>query len=243
MADEHLFTADVAAPPTEKRRSGWQNCFIGCLIVCVILFVLLALVAFWISRNWRDWIATGGTEGIRQAMLDSQLPPQEQQEIMVQVDRVATAFRDKQVSAEQLGVLAEKLMQSPLMSAIVASTIDRQYLAKSNLSEEEKTEDRRTLQRFVRGVIDKKIDEQGLDAAMTHVADRDRQGHWQLKKQLTDEELRAFFAEAKRQADDAGIPAQPAEIDPSEEVKKIVDAALATPAEQPPPGDESDREM
>ncbi len=175
----------------------------------------------------RDWAATGVTEVVRQGMANSQLPAPEQQEIMVQVDRVATAFREKKISLEQLGVLAQRFADSPLMSLIGASVIERQYFAKSGLSAEEKSAGSQTLQRFIRGAIDKKIDKAGIDAAMVHVAERDSRGQWKLRQTLTDEELRAFLAEAKQQADAAGIPEQPTEIDPSDEIKKIVDEALA----------------
>ncbi|MGD9632614.1 MAG: hypothetical protein AB7G28_05875 [Pirellulales bacterium] len=234
MADEHVFTADVDGAPTEKKRSGWQTCLIGCLVVCVVLFVLAVLIALWISRNWRSWTADFATEGIRQGMKDSQLDPQEQQQIMVQVERVSQAFRDNAISAEQLGNLAEKLVKSPLFSMLMATAIEKQYLAKSGLSDEEKVAGSQSLQRFIRGVVDEKIKQPGIDAAMAHVADRRPNNQWELRKTLTDDELRAFFAEAKKQADEAGIPEQPAEIDPSEEVRKIVDAALAPPAASPP---------
>jgi hypothetical protein len=229
MANDHVFTAEVDGPTTEKRRSGWQTCLIGCLVVCVVLFVLAVLIGFWISRNWRDWTAGLATEGIRQGMSESKLPPQEQQEIMVQVDRVATAFRENTISNDQLGVLVKRLVESPLMSLMGASIIEQQYLAKSGLSDEEKAADSQILQRFIRGAIDEKINEAGIDAAMVHVADRDANQQWQLRQKLTDGELRAFFAEAKKQADAAAIPEQPAEIDPSEEIRKIIDEALAPP--------------
>jgi len=230
MAEGHVFTADVESPGAEKKRSGWQTCLIGCLIVCVVLFVLVALVGFWVSRNWRNWTADFSEQVIRQGMAESQLDPQEQQEIMVQVDRVTQAFRAKAISGEQLGNLAEKLVQSPLFSLMMTTAIEKQYLAKSGLSAEEKAAGATSLQRFIRGAIDKKINEAGIDAAMTHVATRNPSGgEWQLKNELTDEELRAFFAEAKKQADEAGIPEQPEAIDPSEEVRKIVDEALAAP--------------
>lgn len=231
MADEHLFRADVEGTgvPVE-RKSGWRSCLTGCLVVFVILIVIAVLIGFWISRNWRDWAATAATEGIRQGISSSQLPAQEQQEIMVQVDRVAKAFREKTMSAEQLGKLAQTLVQSPLMSLIAASTIEKQYFAKSGLSEEEKAAGRQTLQRFIRGSIDDKINKAGIDAAMAHVADRDPQGNWKLHQNISDADMRAFLTEAKKQADAAGIPEQPAEIDPSEEIKKIVDEALSAPA-------------
>jgi hypothetical protein len=231
MAQEHLFTADVESPGVEKKRSAWQTCLIGCLIVCVVLFVLVALATFWISRNWRTWTAEFSTEMIRQGMAESQLDPQEQQEIMVQVDRVTGAFREKKITADQLGDLAEKMVKSPIFSMIMAMAIEKQYLAKSGLSEQEKTEGVVSLQRFIRGVIDEKIKEPGIDAAMAHVATRNPNGKdWQLKDKLTDDELRAFFAEAKKQADEAGVAEQPEAVDPSEEVRKIVDEVLAAPA-------------
>jgi hypothetical protein len=231
MADEHRFSAEVEGPaPTDEGKSRWQSCLTGCLVVFVILVVVAILIGFWISRNWRDWAATAATEGIRQGISSSHLPAQEQQEIMVEVDRVARGFREKTISGEQLGKLVEKLVQSPLMSLMVASTIDQQFFAKSGLSEEEKVQGRQIVQRFFRGAIDEKIGKAGIDAAMAHVADRDAQGRWKLRDALTDDELRAFLAEAKKQADAAGIPDQPADIDPSGEIKKIVDEALAAPA-------------
>jgi hypothetical protein len=103
MADEHLFTAEVERPATPvQRKSGWQSCLTGCLIAFVILVVIAILIGFWISRNWRNWAAAGSTGLIRQAMTDSQLPVQEQQEVLVQVDRVATAFREKKISSNRL---------------------------------------------------------------------------------------------------------------------------------------------
>jgi hypothetical protein len=41
-------------------------------------------------------------------------------------------------------------------------------------------------------------------------------------------------AEAKKAADDAQIPAEPPEFDPSDEVKRIIDEVMAMPAGAPP---------
>jgi hypothetical protein len=113
----------------------------------------------------------------------------------------------------------------------MTSAIEKQYLAASGLSAEEKAAGMVSLQRFIRGTVDDKIKQPGIDAAMSHVAVRNPAGgEWKLKQPLTDEELRAFFAEAKKQADEAGIPEQPEKVDPSEEVRKIVDEALSAPA-------------
>jgi hypothetical protein len=65
---------------------------------------------------------------------------------------------------------------------------------------------------------------------MQHIATRGSNGEWQLRENLTDEELRAFLAAAKAEADKAEIPAEPAEFDPSDELKKVIDSTLSGPA-------------
>ena len=42
----------------------------------------------------------------------------------------------------------------------------------------------------------------------------------------SDADLRAFLAVAKTKADEANVPAEPVDFDPSEEVKRIVDKAM-----------------
>jgi hypothetical protein len=231
MADEHLFSADVntAGAPVE-RRSGWKSCLTGCLIVCVILAVIAILIGLWIRSNWRDIASSVGTTVIAKGINSSQLPVEEKQQIMVEVERIAKAVRDNAISQKQFQVLVNELVESPLMTLVVATAIEQGYIAKSGLTAEEKAAGGVTLNRFIRGALDDKIKEPGIDAAMAHVADRDAGGEWQLRQKLTDDELKAFLAEAKKQADEAGIPEQPAAIDPSEEVKRIVDEALNVPA-------------
>ncbi|MEX2093352.1 MAG: hypothetical protein WD971_11780 [Pirellulales bacterium] len=230
MANEHLFSADVAGPGTPVQgKSRWQSCLTGCLVVFVILMVIAILSGFWISRNWRRPVAWMSTWAIQQVIDSSTLAINEKQEIMVQVDRVASAFRQNAISEDQFEQLLKHLFESPFVSLIMATEIDRQYLPESGLSQEEKDAGGQTLDRFIRGAIDKQINQAEIDAAMAHVAIRNG-NNWQLRKALTDEELREFFAEAKKQADAAGIPEQPADIDPSEEIKKVVDDALAAPA-------------
>jgi hypothetical protein len=231
MADEHLFTADVEGPagPT-AGRNRWQSCLVGCLIVFVVAVVMAVLFGYWISRNWRGLAATGMTELIRQGMATSHLPPEEQQEIMVQVDRVAQAFQNDEITGEQAERLAELMFDSPFLSMIEVTTVEDHYFSKSGLSQKEQIAGRQIIQRFVRGAIDKQINQDGIDAAMSHIAFRHDPGpddHWTIRDTLTDDQLRAFLAEATQRADAAGIPDQPTDIDPSEEVKKIVDQALA----------------
>jgi hypothetical protein len=223
----------AAAPPTEwmgeppvKRRSLLSTCLMGCLITFVVLLAILAVLAFWVSRNWRDWASSIGSDAIKQGINATELPEAEKADMELQVDRLADELRAGRLSGEQLAAIFEQLMESPLMTTLVASAIESKYIASSHLDEAERAEARQTIRRFLRGAIDQKINQQGIDAAMKHVATRRGEGEWELKNVVTDDELRAFLAEAKKQADEAQIPEEAEDVDPSDEFKRIIDDAL-----------------
>lgn len=217
----------------EKKRSKWHGCLIGCLVVLGVVMVVGILTTIWIARNWRGWAADFSSQVIGQILNESSLPAEEKAEVKAQVDRVTTAFREGKISLEQAGKIIEKVMQSPLMPAMIVAAVDKQYIAKSGLSEEEKADGRKVLKRFTRGMIDKKIKEQGIDAVMAHIADRQPNGQWEPRQQVSDADLKAALAEAKSQADAAGVPDEPENFDPSDEFKKIIDTELPQ-AEQMP---------
>ena len=230
--DESGESYDPVVPP---RRSLWKTCLLGCLGVLAVMIVLAAVVGFWLSRNWRGLVADVGSEAINQGIDDSDLPPQEKGEVKEQVARIARAIRDDQISMVQAQAIVEKLMKSPLMPSLVVIAVDRHYFDRSKLSDDEKAEGRQSLKRFARGLVDHKIDEDGVDAVMVHVADR-KPGvdDWQLRQTVSDEDLRSALGEAKAQADAVGIPAEPESFDPSDEVKRILDESLRVDAEAPP---------
>lgn len=216
-----------------KRRNKWAPCLIGCLIVIVGGILLAALVAFWISRNWRGPAAAVAEQALNEGINQSDLPPQERQEVKAEAKRAIDAFRDGQMTLEQLGKIVEGITQSPLLTLFVVTAIEKQYLDQSGLTDEEKADGRRSLQRFVRGAADKKIEQKGIDAVMAHIADRQPDGSWQIRQKVSDKDLRAALKEAKAQADAAGIPEEPEEFDPSDELRKIIDESMGVPAAMP----------
>ncbi len=79
-------------------------------------------------------------------------------------------------------------------------------------------------------MIDKKINDNDVDAVMVHIAERGSDDSWKLRQRVSDADLKAALAEAKAKADEAGVAAKPEEIDPSVELKKIIDEYM-------PPGE------
>jgi hypothetical protein len=222
QTDDHSFQIEEPV----RKRSWWQTCLIGCLGVLAVMLVVAVIVGIWVSRNWRGWAAEFGSQAINQGIDSSDLPPQEKVQVKEQVERVAKAFREGQISNEQASAIVKKLIESPLMPSFVVMAVERNYFDHSKLSDEEKAEGRKSLKRFARGIFDDKIKEKGIDKVLEHVADRKPGGQWQLRTTVSDDELRAALSEAKAQADAADIPAEPENIDPSDEVKRIIDEAL-----------------
>lgn len=233
METEHRFDPYGNQPTAENRKRSWlATCLIGCLVMVVVALVLLGVVAYWVSQNWRGWLSDISAVGLNAVIESSDLPPEEKQEIRVEADRVVDAFRNGRISGKRIGMIAERFANSPLLTIIIVSTVDRHYFDKSGLSEEERAAGKQTLRRFLRGAIDGTIDRDAIDAAMAHVADRQPDRSWRLRPRVTDEQLRVFLAAAKAEADAAAIPDDPEPFDPSDAVKRIVDEALAEPAEE-----------
>jgi hypothetical protein len=229
QTDPHSFQIEEPA----RKRSFWQTCLIGCLCFLAVMIVLAVIAGFWISQHWRGWVADFGGQAINQGIDSSNLPPQEKMEVKVQVERVAKAFREGQISNQQASAIFKKLMESPLMPSFVVMAVERNYFDHSKLSDEEKAAGRQSLKRFARGVFDSKIKDNGIDKVLAHVADRQPSGQWELRSTVSDDELRAALSEAKAQADAADIPPAPENIDPSDEVKRIVDESLRVDVEAP----------
>ena len=223
QSDQHTF--QIEEP--ERKRSLWQTCLIGCLGVLAVMLLVAVVGGFWASRHWRGWVADVGSQVLNQMIDSSDLPPQEKVEVKEQVERVAKAFGEGKISNEQASAIFKKLIESPLMPSFVVMAVERNYFDHSKLSDEEKAEGRKSLKRFARGIFDDKIKDNGIDKVMAHVADRKAGGQWRLRSTVSDDELRAALSEAKAQADAASIPPEPENIDPSDEVKRIVDEALS----------------
>lgn len=212
-----------------KRRSLLSTCMVGCLISFVVLALVVAIGVYWISQNWRDLASSIGADALKEGINATELPEQEKADIEVQIDRLAVELREGRLTGRQMQFIVEQVAESPLMTIIVASAIEKKYVANSGLEEAEKVEGRQTIRRFLRGSIDGKINQAGIDAAMQHVATRKDENNWELKGRVSDEDLRSFLIEAKKQADDAEIPMEADDIDPSDEFERIVDEAMLGP--------------
>ncbi len=220
----------------ELPKSGGGGCLKGCLIVTAILLVLTALSVWYVSSNWRGLAGSLGKAVVAQMLEDSGIPEQERAEIMEQVDRVVVPFEEGRLTEAQVEKLIEEVMASPLSAPVIAFIVEKKYFDSSGLIDEEKQNGRMTLRRCVRGLFDGLLTEDDLDEILSHIGTKDSEGNWEFRDDVSDEELRKFLADAKERADDAGVAETVEEVDPSDEIKRIVDSVLnpeAPEAEDP----------
>ncbi len=209
-----------------QERGCMGGCLKGCFMILLLMVALIAVLGYFASQNWRGWSVALANMVIDQTLEASNLPPQEQQEIRDELDRPLNALEDGTLSIEQFDELAHVILESPLMPSLPVSMIESHYFNQSTLTPEEKQAGALALRRFVRGVIDQQIEEAQIEAVVSHVADEQESGQWRFREKATDEELRRLIATAEQEADNAGVPAQVEAVDPSDEIRKIIDEVM-----------------
>lgn len=213
----------------------WKVLGIGCLLLVLLTVVGGGLGAWYVYKNARRVLAELGREMAVQVIQDAGMSKEQQKAFILQVDRLTNAVKEGQLGAKDFEMFAEKFAESPLLPMAVVGMAERQYIRNSGLSDEEKAEGAKALNRFTNGAFEKdesgkrKISKAEVDEVLDLITIKktgDGENR-ELKKSLTDEEVRALIAKAKAKADAAGIPAEVPEIDPADEFRKLVDEILS----------------
>jgi nucleotide-binding universal stress UspA family protein len=229
------FEIEPQEEESDQDRGGCSGgCLKGCFILLLVVVGVIAVLTFVVYQNARNWGASFGEWMIEQSLAASNLPDQEQDEIRAELARPFDGVRDGSLSGEKIGELVETFADSPLMPSLAVTVVDAQYFDESGLAPEEKEQGRLALRRFVRGIIDEKIGDNEIDAVISHVATKEGDT-WRFHETASDAELRAMIATAEQEADQAGVPEQVETIDPSDEVRKIIDAVMGPDGNEPAP--------
>lgn len=241
------FTPYEQKPPPfyqEPPRSSGNGCGLGILLGCLGMFVVCVILCagsvWYVRQNAEKWVAGFVREVIVATINGSEIPAGEKTEVIAQIDRVVSAYKQGRIRAEDLEPMMQKLEQSPVFVMIQTWGLEKAYLDPSGLSDEEKEQGRRTIERSFRGLVEQKITQEEFTGVVPQ-----QQGQADLKfdngkavvktsrgqrSPLSDEEVRTMLADLKKLADDAEIPDEPFTIDIGDEVTKLVDEVLAPQA-------------
>jgi len=217
-------------PPPAPRRSG-PNWLLAVILIGLGFVTLGGVVviggAWYLATNLQSWVVGLGREAIVAAINDSELPQDEKAELIVQVDRIVTAYKEHKIDQADLQRVFEELQDSPPLKALALYGIEDEYLSGTELKPAEIEKGRRTFQRILRGIYEGKISEDDFFAALPDEdEDQVRLAANKPADNSADDDLRLSLARLKVIADNAGIPDEPFELKLSQEVKKIVDKAL-----------------
>ncbi len=222
---------DDMPPQFQKApRSKGMGCLIGCLGTLLVMVLVCGGVAWWGYTYGPGMLAGQFRDAMVQVVNESELSPEDKQEVIKQINRVVDKYRSGEINGEQLVKVLQELGESPVMAVVMLYAVEEKYIKPSGLSAEEKEAARLTLQRVLRGVVEKKINPDSLQSAIDMVMEPGGGEQKKIKEQLTDDELKAFLAELKKHADEAEIPEEPYEVRIGQEVKDAVDRALGPEA-------------
>jgi hypothetical protein len=196
---------------------------------------------WYVASNLDRWLVGMGREALVSFVEESGLPPAEQDEVIAQIDRVVNAYRERKIDQSDLERILVELEDAPAMRVLALVGADEAYLSESGLNEQEQAAGRRTFQRVLRGVYEGKIEEESLYVALEGVGMTEEAGGTEAAAGAADvtlvagqsvptagdDDVRELLAKLKVMADNAQVPDEPFELDISDEIRQVVDKALA----------------
>ena len=223
----------------QQNQTGGMGCLKAAGIGCGVVLLLAIVAGVVFVMNFKSIATTAASAMAKAVVQDSDLPAEQKDRIVKQVNRVTQAYKAGTISDDQLGAIMEKLVNTPLMHLGMVYGFEKMHVEPSNMTADEKQAAKRSLQRFARGVFEKSIDQSEIEQVLDLVTTTDGQGSRQIKEKLTRQELDAVLAAVKAKADEAEIPDEPFEVDVATEIEKAVDEALLPPPDpdSPPPPD------
>ena len=232
---------------TRLKRRNWParrgNMLVGCLAVLGVVVLIIVIGTIFVVRSYRGWIAGGVEKATDAVLVEMQLDDQEQTEIMAHVTTLLDKYTSKEIDNEEFFGVFAKLVESPLVAAAMVGGIDKLYFAKSDLSDDEKAAARVQLRRYANGLFEKQIDKDSIEVVLASVStttpdDDDIRLQYQAgpngtteyalrsPDQVSDDDLRELVAAAQAKADEAGVEANPPEIDISDTLGIAIAEAL-----------------
>jgi hypothetical protein len=192
------------------------------LIIFGVLFLCVVIGGIYVAMHMKEWAADFANLAAQEIIKESGLPDDQRTAILAEIKQLGDDYKSGKISTEELGRVAKTITESPLIPLAGVQVARHKYIEPSEMTEQEKAEATLAVQRFARGVYEKKIPREDVDEITKPIADLRPNGRWTLKENPTRMELDQFIANAKARADAAMIPNEPFDLDIAEELKKAI---------------------
>ena len=237
MSEQHEIQAEVQngteqetqafqqAPPKEGM-SGCAMAAIGCGVIALLMLIIGGVGVYWAAQNIRGLAADAVTPALQEAVSGMEIPEDQKKQISARIGKIGTEFKDQELSLNDLEKLIKGVAESPIAGAAASIWFTNQYINKSGLPEDEKTEAVTTTKRFAYGLLDKTITEKQASEVMDLLTEERANGQTTYKETLTDKELTEMLTKMKDAADGANVPAEVPEINFANEFDKVIEKTL-----------------
>lgn len=214
------------------------------LKILLIVFLVMVLVCGGLVGvallNARSLFAWMVSQPLDSAVQRCALPADQKIRIKASLDQLLADFKSGRVSYAQLSMIFQKLVDEPFFNYVLVEIVRTEAGKCAQFDEQRRQAIWVNLDRLERGMAEKRIAAAGIATVLDTVSRVQPGGVRQLKQQLTSADIEAFSAAAGTQADQAGIPNEPYQLDLASEIQRIIDSVLGTvttsaPAPTPPP--------
>ena len=206
-----------------SRFSGNRGGILKILLIIFGVIVLCVVIGgIYVAMHLKEWAADFANVAATEIIKESGLPADQRDLILADIKQLGEDFKSGKISTEQLGNIAKTITESPLIPLAGVQLARIKYIEPSDMTSDEKAAAILAVQRFARGVYEKKIPKEAVDEVTTPIATRKGNGGLSLKENPTRMELDQFIANAKASADAAMIPNEPFDLNIAEELSKAL---------------------
>lgn len=191
-----------------------------------------------VANSWRSWVAAPTRDIVTQAMNETDLPDEQKAAILDETNDFINAFEHGDITLEELGMVAEAFVQSPVVPMLAVYGFGEAYISQSGLADEERADANYQLRRVARGISERTIPANDFNSILEPLEpgpdeDPGPQIHggnvnFTLAdpEDVDDGELREFIVNATTAANEASVPDEDYQIDYATEIRKVVETAL-----------------
>lgn len=208
----------------ESESSGCVNALIGCSVAAGILVVVVA-IALYLGWGYLSSMAVNQvTKMVEQSIEQSDLTEEQKKKLNKRIQQLKTRFQNGDLSTQEIQEIVKK--SQPLIQASTVQSVKQVHIPNTDWSDQKKSDARRAIDRFTRGLMEGDIDRNAYQSVMEPLLASSTENQYQLKQEPKDEELNTFVQRARDQADQQDVPDASYDFDVASEFDRIVNETL-----------------
>ncbi len=207
-----------------RDGKGCRNWAIGCSVVALLALTMIGIGGFVFVSNAKPFAAKQVVNGIKGILKETDLSAEQKEQIVTRVEVLGEDFVAGDITMDELVEIASEIAESRKVHAGAAEfIINKTVEDKLELTPEDQANVKRLVQRLARGIVEEKLGEEDFEPLMEVVCEKQGENHYEIRDDLSQEQIQQFLAELETLVDTAEIPDEPYEVDIANEIDRIID--------------------